>query len=164
MRTLGKGFVLLAGLVGHGAAPDCVPAGRPVTEQREEDPRLARLRDFFQRHSSPAESLAAEFLAAADRHSLDWRLLPSIALVESGGGKVCRNNNILGWANGEHQFPSVRDGIHAVASRLRHSKLYRGKNTRGILLTYNGAHEYSQKVLAVMERLGPLAPESAPMD
>ena len=92
------------------------------------------------------------------------QLLTAIALVESGGGKVCRNNNILGWANGEHQFPSVRDGIHAVASRLRHSKLYRGKNTRGILLTYNGAHEYSQKVLAVMERLGPLAPESAPMD
>lgn len=164
MRTLGKGFVLLAGLVGHGAAPDCVPLVRPVVEQREEDPRLARLRDFFQRHSSPAEALAPEFLAAADRHNLDWRLLPSIALVESGGGKVCRNNNILGWANGDYQFSSVRDGIHAVASRLKNSKLYRDKSIHGILRTYNGTQEYSLKVLAVMERLGPLAPESAPMD
>ena len=49
------------------------------------DDRLTQLRQFFRQKGAPVEHLAEEFLAAADRHSLDWRLLPSLAIIETAG-------------------------------------------------------------------------------
>src|SRR3712207_7458386 len=47
-------------------------------KRQEQDPRLVRLKQFFQKNQCPAAQYAADFIHAADRHSLDWRLLPSI--------------------------------------------------------------------------------------
>ncbi|MCC6344815.1 MAG: glucosaminidase domain-containing protein [Bryobacterales bacterium] len=120
------------------------------------DPRAAQLRGFFDRHQSPAARLAATFLRAADQHRLDWRLLPSIAFVESSGGKAYRANNILGWGNGEIGFHSIENGIHTVAERLANSSYYRGKSVEGKLRTYNPTPGYSERVMAVMKQFGPV--------
>ncbi len=121
------------------------------------DPRLLKLKDFFESVDSPAAGYAEQFLLAADRHGLDWRLLPSIAMLESGGGKAARNNNILGWDNGRSCFPSPSAGIHYVASRLAQSKLYRGKNLRKMLSRYNPHADYPRRVQRIMRRLAPEA-------
>lgn len=155
MRKLSQGLVLFAGLMTQTPTPESGRLPPTIPAQREEDPRLARLKEFFGRYGSPAHDLAEDFLIAADRHSLDWRLLPSISFIESGGGKVYRNNNILGWDNCNQRFSTVREGIHQVADRLARSRLYKDKNVTDMLRTYNGADEYYTKVLAIMERLGP---------
>ncbi len=121
----------------------------------QNDPRLESLKNFFQKGDCPVRELAAEFLRAADRHKLDWRLLPSISLVESGGGRVAPNNNLFGWDGGRAIFASVRAGIHDVASRLESSKLYRDKDVDGILRTYNPNADYPQVVKSVMRRISP---------
>src|SRR5579884_2426784 len=118
---------LLAAPAIGGMAEHRVP-GRPAPPP---DTRIARLRQFFAERACPIESLAPEFIAAADENALDWRLLPSIAFVESGGGKDYRNNNIFGWDSGQKEFPSVRAGIRTVAARLGTSRLYRDKDVDG---------------------------------
>jgi hypothetical protein len=119
------------------------------------DPRLALLRNFFRAFRSPVSHLAPDFLAAADRHGLDWRLLPSISVVESGGGKNATKNNIFGWASARRGFTSVRGSIDWVASRLAHSKLYQDKDLDAILATYNPRADYPARVKSVMKLIAP---------
>ncbi len=122
------------------------------TEYRN-DPRLERLKRFFQKNACPAGDLSADFLLVADQHRLDWRLLPGIAMVESGGGRSAPHNNLFGWANGKAHFPSGRAGIHAVARSLANSRLYRHKNVDGILRTYNRGANYASYVKSIMRRI-----------
>jgi hypothetical protein len=148
-----KQFVVFAGLL---AAPvvTAVPQGPSASQAPRQDPRLPRLKKFFAFYDCPIRDMAPEFLAAADDNDLDWRLLPSISLIESGGGKDFRNNNIFGWDSCKQRFPSVRASIHIVASRLANSRLYKDKDVDGILSTYNPAQEYGRKVKSVMRKLG----------
>jgi len=135
---------------------DQLPTSRINGEIKETDPRLQRIRSFFGSKDAPAEGYAAEFVAAADRHNLDWRLLPSISFVESTGGKFSRNNNILGWGSRKPQrFTSIQHGIDEVARILGQSKLYKDKGTDGILQLYNPYSHYTRVVKAVMESIGP---------
>jgi hypothetical protein len=146
-----KRFAMVAGLL---TAPITARMDKPhPPKQALADDRCLKLRNFFLRKRSPLASEAGEFVEAADRNSLDWRLLPGIAFVESGGGKDYRNNNVFGWDNCHKAFTSVRAGIHAVAERLAHSPLYRHKNTDQILGTYNPRPEYSAKVKAIMQMI-----------
>jgi len=118
------------------------------------DSRVIQLRRFLQARDCPISRFAPDFIAAADRFALDWRLLPSISYVESGGGKEYRGNNIFGWGNGVQAFPSIRAGIRVVASRLAKSSLYRDKSLDDVLRTYNPDLAYGARVKAVMVRLG----------
>lgn len=120
-----------------------------------QDPRLKRLERFLARHGSPASGAAADFLWAADLHGLDWRLLPSIALVETGAGRTARGHNLFGWESGRKRFRSVRQAIYWVAGRLAGSPLYRGKHTQQLLRIYNPLPGYAARVVAVMRRLDP---------
>jgi hypothetical protein len=153
-RIVSTEMVVLAGLL-------AVPAVAGLEHRRGEstvppitDPRLFHLHKFFAEHNSPLDELAPEFLAAADENALDWRLLPSISLVESSGGKFYRNNNVFGWDNCHRRFPSVRASIHLVAARLGNSSLYKDKDVNEILSTYNPRPEYSVRVQSVMRTIG----------
>lgn len=127
----------------------------PSPKVASTDPRLQRLERFFGERDCPLQTAAVDFLIAADQNHLDWRLLPSISMIESSGGKAFTNNNVFGWNSNRDGFPSVRAGIHYVASQLAKSKLYRGKNLEGKLQTYNPLPEYVGRVKAVMRTLGP---------
>jgi hypothetical protein len=119
------------------------------------DPRLERLQDFFNDFQAPAYVFAADFLAAADRHGLDWRLLPSVSILESGGGKESPRNNILGWDSCRVGFRSVPAGVETVAARLAHSEFYKNKDLNQKLAAYNPKRDYPGRVKALMQRLGP---------
>lgn len=160
MRTVSKGLFMFAGLL----ATPIVPLAQmsTPTNQTEEDPRLVRLKEFLHENDCPIKRLASDFIEAADKQDLDWRLLPSIAVVESGGGKRYKNNNVFGWGNCERRFPSVRAGIHIVAERLANSRLYRDKNIDQLLRTYNPEQpNYAQKVKAVMSLIGSFDPAAS---
>jgi hypothetical protein len=127
----------------------------PVSTKPGDDPRAGILRAFFVKYRSPAGRYVEEFLSAADQNALDWRLLPSISIIESGGGKAGVNNNIFGWDSCRQAFLSIPHGIRAVAEQLSKSMLYRNKDTDGILRTYNPYPDYGHRVKAVMRSLGP---------
>ena len=118
------------------------------------DLRLTLLKRFFEKRDAPAQAHVQDFILAADRNELDWRLLPSISVVESGGGKQYKNNNILGWGSCQQKFPSVKAGIHSVAKRLSTSNLYKHKGVEGILRTYNTNADYPSRVKRVMYSKG----------
>lgn len=136
-------------------APAIIPDQRvPVSEYRN-DLRRVSLEKFFGDRGCPARDLAEEFLVASDRHGLDWRLLPSIAFVESTGGKAYRNNNIMGWGSSSRSFSSVRAGIHHVAAQLANASCYKNKGLDQLLRTYNPLPVYTSKVTRVMKLIGP---------
>jgi hypothetical protein len=138
-------------------APDPVSAqSAQQTAQRKTDPRLDALRRFFQKHQCPAADLAGDFILAADVNGLDWRLLPSIAFVETTCGKFMRGQNPLGWGSGKTTFASAKAAIHYVAGRLAQSPIYAGKDIRAKLLTYNPVRkDYVSRVTEIMEEVAP---------
>jgi hypothetical protein len=155
-RIVSTEMVVLAGLLAVPAVADLEhrkgETAPPVT-----DPRLFHLHKFFAAHNSPLKDLAPEFLIAADKNDLDWRLLPSISLVESSAGKFYRNNNVFGWDSCHRRFPSVRASIHMVAAQLGTSPRYRDKSVSQILSIYNPRPEYSVRVKSVMRTIGALS-------
>ncbi len=153
MRVLSQGAAVLAGLLALEASTSLNQEFAPPSY--DEDPRVLSLSRFFEEKDSPVALLARDFIVAADWNGLDWRLLPAIAFVESGGGKAFRNNNIFGWDHGNWPFPSIRAGIHFVGQRLSASKLYEHKNVAGKLATYNPHSHYPLLVTSVMDEIGP---------
>jgi hypothetical protein len=132
------------------------PASNAETPARS-DGRILCLRSFLGKLRCPVAYLAQDFVEAADDNGLDWRLLPSISVIESGGGKAARNNNIFGWNNGNQLFPTLRAGINQVAFKLGKSPLYRNRDSAGKLRIYNPDENYVHIVLDVMNRISPVA-------
>ena len=154
-KSFSRGLVLAAGLLASPAIADPDPIAVEVVSQK--DPRWILVHQFLLNNRAPAHVYTADFLIAADRNGLDWRLLPSISIVESGGGRETLNNNMFGWDNCRVRFRTVKEGIYRVASWLKHSSIYRQKTSVDeILWTYNPRKEYTEKVRALMAQLGPL--------
>lgn len=142
---------VLAGLV-------LLPATSVSIDQPEParvDPRLTLLRTFFLQRDAPIVHLAEDFLRAADQHGLDWRLLPSIAMVESSGAKHYRNNNIFGWNNGRVRFRSIHSSIYEMALSMSSMRCYRGKSLDGVLWTYNPIPGYNTRIKNEMRAIDP---------
>jgi hypothetical protein len=151
-RILSSGLVFAGILSVPGALSN--PEAPSAASEYRNDPRLERLRKFFERSDCPARALSAEFLRAADQLNLDWRLLPSISVVESSGGRLARHNNMFGWDNGKAMFVSARAAIYEMARNLTDSK-YRDKDVNQILRRYNPDEHYSSVVKSVMRRISP---------
>lgn len=117
------------------------------------DGRTATVQAFLERHSCQVANLAPEFVLAAQLNELDYRLLPVLAVLESGCGRATRNHNLFGWANGRKPFASFRQGIHFVAQRLRLAPHYAGRTLTQKLRIYNRRPAYQRKVLAMMESM-----------
>src|SRR6266542_4379779 len=110
---------VIAHAIAFATAVLCVPATVTHADKKgvfsfdyRHDPRVIRLTHFFKKGDCPAADLSRTFLEEADAHELDWRLLPSLSMVESTGGKAARNNNLFGWNSGRAEFASLSEGIH----------------------------------------------------
>ena len=158
-KLLSNGLAVFAGVVSLPVAGTPADSAKPATaEHRNEpakDPRLAFLRAFFEHGNCPAAKLSPVFLAAADMYALDWRLLPSLALVETGGGRVAKGNNIFGWANGKSTFTSIGEAMHHVARALSLGQAYRGKSLDGKLAAFNQGTDYGAMVRDIMNQISP---------
>ncbi|HKD07233.1 MAG TPA: hypothetical protein VKB79_15120 [Bryobacteraceae bacterium] len=153
-RFLPSGVMLFAGVLGIASAT--VHDEQDVTKRKKFDLREAILRKFFSDNHCPAERYAAVFVKEADSYGLDWRLLPSLSMVESGGGKHARGNNLFGWANGKAAFHNFGEAIHQVAASLAHGRSYRGKDLEGKLLAYNPVRtDYRAIVTDMMRQISP---------
>jgi hypothetical protein len=154
-RYLQSGVVIFAGVLGI-AAGSVNPTHDITKTRRRFDLRSAILRKFLKEHNCPDQEYAEMFIAEADTHGLDWRLLPSISLVESGGGRDAKGNNIFGWSNGKARFRGFGEAIHEVAISLSGARPYAGKDTPGKLAAFNQERtDYSAIVMAIMKQISP---------
>ncbi len=145
--------MMMAGLVSLPAAISHADSKTEVHECKSSDARFLQLKKFFHGRKCPIEHLSAAFIREADVHHLDWRLLPSLSMVESGGGRSFRGNNVFGWNNGNSKFGSVREGIHFVAGKLANSRYYRNKTVSEKLQAYNPNDGYADSVQLVMRQI-----------
>jgi hypothetical protein len=153
-RFLPTGLMIFAGVLGIAVAS--VNSDQDITKNRKKfDLREAILRKFLKEKHCPDQDYAELFVSEADAHGLDWRLLPSLALVESGGGRAAKGNNLFGWANGKIAFNSIGEAIHTVASALSHGRSYKGKTIDAKLAAYNQNTDYPAMVLSIMSQISP---------
>ncbi len=151
-RFLPSGFMIFAGVLGIASAS--LHSDQDVTKIRKKfDLREVILRKFLKDKHCPDQEFTEVFIAEADAHGLDWRLLPSLALVETGGGRILKGNNLFGWANGKQTFATIGEAIHTVASTLSHGRAYRGKDLGGKLAAYNQGTDYPAMVLEIMRQI-----------
>lgn len=121
-------------------------------QQNLNDFRVQKLERFFDQ--TPLQGYSQDFVDAADQYHLDWRLLPAISMVESTGGKHCRNYNPFGWGSGRARFESYQDAIFSVARHLSEDNPYRGKTTTQKIRAYNARHwSYPSRVHKMIDRI-----------
>lgn len=98
------------------------------------DGRAANLKLFFRKYNSPLYNHADYIVKTADKYQFDYRLLPAIAMIESG---LCNqiptgSHNCWGWGiygNTVTGFDSYEDAIETVSRGLRKNYLDRGMTT-----------------------------------
>lgn len=85
------------------------------------DERVQKLQGYLRAHTSPFADNAQDFVTAADKYGLDWKLLPAISGVESGFGHayVGGTYNAWGWGGGYLHFASWTDAIFTISQALR---------------------------------------------
>lgn len=104
--------------------------------------KVAAVKAFFRRYNAPLQKNAEDFVRAADMYNIDYRLVPSISMIESSGGKVLfRPYNPFGW--GRSGYPSFTAAIYDVS--------------RGMSRYYAGGLRQPEKIAY---RYNPVTPES----
>ncbi|KKR78334.1 MAG: hypothetical protein UU23_C0001G0098 [Candidatus Curtissbacteria bacterium GW2011_GWA1_40_9] len=100
-----------------------------VIAQQIEDPRPFVIERFLT--GTPLEPYSAYIVEVSDKYSIDYRLIPAIAMKESGGGTTIdpASHNAWGFENGQTYFPSWEYAIDRVASTLKNSYVSKGLTT-----------------------------------
>lgn len=127
-------------------------------EAKKLDSKARILAEYLATYNSPLQNHAQDFIDAAEAFNLDWRLLPSIAGVESTFGKYIPGGyNAWGWGVYGTQaiyFSSWRDGIFTVGKGLRENYLNKGLNDPySINKVYAASPTWGSKVSYFMQDL-----------
>jgi len=88
------------------------------------DNRAKLLREYLTKYNSPLAESAETFVKEADRNNLDWKLVVSIAGVESWFGNRIPPNSYNGWGyevygNNVRRFASWDEAIEIISRDLR---------------------------------------------
>lgn len=105
-----------------------------------QDARAKLLENFFKGYNSSLASEANIFVKTADKYKLDFRLLPSIAMQESNGGRKIINNSFNPFGFGIYgssvlKFSSWEEAIERVGKSLREDYLNQGLKTPEEIMT-----------------------------
>ena len=81
--------------------------------------------------NTPLENQSEFMVKTADKYDIDYRLIPAIAMKESGGGNASPSGsyNAWGFGNGSTQFASWEGAIESVAKTLKEKYIDRGMVT-----------------------------------
>jgi hypothetical protein len=85
------------------------------------DLRVQALENTLNKYNSILKPYAKDYVVSADKYGVDWKLLPSIAGLESTFGRayIPGTYNVYGWGSGRIYFDSWEDGIDEINSKLR---------------------------------------------
>lgn len=144
-----------AGFVDGSALPDQV-------EARVFDSQAKVLADYLKRYDSPLQYSAQDFIDAAKKYDLDWKMLPAIAGVESTFGKAIPGGyNAWGWGVYGTQaiyFKSWKEGIFVISEGLKKEYVDQGlNNPYSMNRLYAASPYWGYKVSYFMQELGKFA-------
>ncbi len=159
---------LMLGIVG-GVITNPKTATGPATyqeaiaEPKVADERAVKIDRYFESKKMPLAGYGMKFVAEADEHGIDWRLLPAISVMESTGGihSCGQSNNPFGWGSCKNvSFENFEEAIAIVSEHLggdnpRTARLYQDKTIKQILQTYNPpsiSPNYAPTVMGIMEK------------
>lgn len=102
-----------------------------LTEFKTEDIRVANLKYFFRKYESVLYDESEFIVKMADQYKLDYRLIPAIAMQESG---LCKNiyensHNCWGWGiygNKVTRFNSYDEAIETISRGLKINYIDKG--------------------------------------
>lgn len=124
IHATSPGTTAIATTVAYAALPPSQTSQNiQSAEITQSDGRAERLKQFFASYNSPLEPYAQDVVDAADQYGLDYRLVPSIAMQESGLCKTIPNDSYNCWGFGVYNhtavhFDSFKDGIYTVTKAL----------------------------------------------
>lgn len=129
-------FILLSGSLRNGglfanigANPKVAFAALPVasgtlrSQIKSGDARVLVVTNFFRKYKSNLLLFADDVVSAADKYGLDYRLIPAIAMQESGGCKHAPTGSHNCWGFGIYgkkvtKFDSYEQAIDTVTKTL----------------------------------------------
>lgn len=145
MRNFYKKIAILLSLIpflvgstpvlASGNEKPLVPVQEMVLEVKVLDPRARVLHDYLSQFNSPLATYAQDFVDAADLHKIDWKLVPSIAGVESTFGKFTPGSDLYpsynGWGWGVYgdqaiYFKSWKEAIYTISEGLKKEYIDKG--------------------------------------
>lgn len=100
-----------------------------VIATKIDDPRPIIVERFLR--GTPLEPYSEYMVEVSDKYGLDYRLIPAIAMKESGGGAAIdlASHNAWGFENGKTYFPSWEYAIDRVGSTLKSGYISKGLTT-----------------------------------
>ena len=132
----------------------------PEIEIKPQDNRAEILESFLQSYGSPLAPYASDFVANADKYNLDWRLVASIAGLESTFGKHIPNCSYNAWGWGVYgtnviRFVSWSEGIETISKGLRENYLRDNPESNPFIIgpTYAASPTWAQRVTYFMNRI-----------
>ncbi len=124
------------------------------------DKREEVLEDFLFLYDSPLAPYAQDFVENADKYNLDWRLVASIAGLESTFGKQVPFNSYNAWGWGIYsdnviRFNSWPEGIETISKGLRERYLKELPESNPYVIgpTYAASPTWAQRVSYFMARI-----------
>jgi hypothetical protein len=113
--------------------------GTYETQTNVTDGRAANLKSFFRKYNSPLYDYADYIVKTSDKYQFDYRLLPAIAMQESGVCRVIPHNsyNCWGWGiygNTITRFSSYEEAIDTVAAGLKKNYIDKGLITASAIM------------------------------
>ncbi len=102
-----------------------------VQNVNSSDKRVKALKNVLESYNSPLSGEAENYVRLADKNGVDWKLLPSIAGLESSFGKrlMPNSHNAYGWGGGHIYFDSWEHGIDVITKALNEKYYARGADT-----------------------------------
>ena len=134
-------------------------------EAKPVDKRAQILKEYLAKHNSPLENSAQDFIDAADKYQLDWKLVVSISGVESTFGKripgghdpLYTSYNGWGWGvygNNVLKFKSWKEAINTISKGLKENYVDKGYTTPLIMnKKYAASKTWGVKVTYFMNEI-----------
>lgn len=93
------------------------------------DFRPVRVAKFLE--GTPLEPYSDLIVSVSDKYEIDYRLIPAIAMKETGAGRVAPENsyNAWGFENGRTRFESWEQALESVAKTLKTRYVAKGMDT-----------------------------------
>lgn len=149
--------ILLLTLTATPISGQVQPTQGTQIEVRQLDKRAKILSKYFASYGSPLQYHAQDFVDAADQYGMDWKLVPSIAGVESTFGKQSYGFNGWGWGIYGNQalgFKSWKEGIYTVTGGLKTGYIDKGlTNPYSMNKKYAASSSWGWKVMYFMKDL-----------
>jgi hypothetical protein len=132
--------------------------------QVEREEEAAKIDAYFTQNGMPLAGYGMKMVTEAEKHDIDWRLIPAIAIRESSGGlHQCKSVSYspFGFGSCRISFKSYDSAIEVLATNLggdnpNTAKAYEGKDTKGILNKYNPPSvvpQYANQVISIMNKI-----------